>query len=85
MKDAVRARNEDPGQRSRDREKWHEDDEREKLQRKKFWMHIVFDVLLVAATAWLAIHFYTKKLQDENTELRNKVTRLEKRWSTRND
>ena len=76
MKDPVRPRNEDPGQRSRDREKWHQDDEKDRRHRKKFRIHLFVDVLLVAASAWLAIHLYTKKLQDEKAELQKQVTEL---------
>lgn len=83
MKDPVRPRNEDPGQRSRDRERWHEDDERAKLQRKKFWIHIFVDVLLVVASGWLTVHFYTKKLQDEKAELQRQVTALKTQLSAR--
>ena len=47
-------------------------------------MHIVFDILLVAATAYLARDYFTKQLQGEVTELQNKVTTLEKRLSAGN-
>jgi len=76
MKEAVRPRNEDPGQRSRDRNKWHEEDERKSRERRKFWIHVFVDVLLMAASAWLAVHFYTKKLQEENAALQKQVTHL---------
>jgi len=83
MKDPVRPRNEDPGQRSRDRNKWHEDDERDKLQRKKFWIHVFVDVLLVVASAWFAVDFYTKELQSEKAELQKQVTELKAKLSAR--
>ena len=78
MKDRVRPRNEDPGQRSRDRQHWHETDEKDKQQAKKFWMHIVFDIILVAATFFLVKDHFTKPLQNEITELKAKIAKLEK-------
>jgi len=30
----------------------------------------------MAASAWLAVHFYTKKLQEENAALQKQVTHL---------
>ena len=83
MKDPVRPRNEDPGQRSRDREHWHEDDERERTHRKNFRIHLVFDVLLVVAAAWLGIHFYTQRLRGDVKELQTKITRLENSLETK--
>jgi hypothetical protein len=78
MKDRVRPRNEDPGQRSRDRQHWHENDEMEKLQRKKFWIHIAFDIILVAATFFLVKDHFTKPLLGEITQLKAKIAELEK-------
>ena len=83
MKDLVRPRNEDPGQRSRDRQHWHDEDASDKQQRKKFWIHIVFDILLVAAAVGIARYCFTMPLQDEVTKLQNKVTKLEKQLSVR--
>ena len=84
MKELVRSR-EDPTKRSQDRQHWHEEDERDKLQRRKFWIHIVFDILLVAATAYLARDYFTTQLRGEVAELQTKVARLEKRLSSRNN
>ena len=81
MKEAVRQRNEDPGQRSRDRQHWHEYDDMVTSYRKKFWIHIFFDVLIAVASVWLAIHFYAKRVQDEVTDLRSNNTTLQRQLS----
>ena len=79
MKDAVRPRNDNPGQRSLNRQHWHEDDERDKRQRRKFWIHIVFDLLLIAATAYFARDYFTKPFRDDITKLEKKIGKLEKK------
>lgn len=83
MKDTVRQRCEDPDQRSLDRQGWHEDDERDRTHRRKFRIHLFFDVLLVAASAWLAMRFHAERVEGKVAELRGKVTRLQKKLSTK--
>ena len=83
MKDAVRPRNEDPTQRSLDRQHWHEEDEKDRAQRKKFWIHIVFDILLVAGTVFATRHFLTQQFQEEKTKLQSKITWLETQMATK--
>ena len=83
MRETLRQRHEDPDKRSLDRQHWREDDERDRIQRRRFRIHLFFDVLLVAASAWLAMRFHAERVEGKVAELRSEVTRLEKKLSTK--